>query len=1354
MSKYDDERKKILKEMQSSNVSFDTPSVSKYASERSSGKSKYAAEREALYNPPEMPDNMHPDNAIRNFEKSIQGPSVQPDYLKSKPPTDMVSQLRRYKEENNINSSTELPGRNIPVLGPVLRGLDAVQKFTEPAAQIAEEYYTPGTGLSAMNAFRSAGTSLLGKIAPKIVNGTGWGARVAKEVALEGAMGVPLNAGQALSRHPEDMKGVARAAIVGGVLGAAGGVASPLVGKGLSAALNKLFKRNGIPEKAAEQTLALPLGREDAARAARAPQNGTEPIVTPYTFGLPEPRPVEPIATPARIQQRPNPWRDKYNELIGTAHKMKFTPGKEIEELESMWSQMASKEDPNLDELIKLAHPTYTNKVEPGLVGRARQTQFNREVAGAPLPIQSTVRPQTGIISEASPITQKIGRSPNIRPTLERIEPNIMPAGRVPEPQSAADEVLEVTKEPRIRDRVYNRLDEAEKSARSRIASRRGRLSANPVGEWGDYAIIMAARTGKGAIKAADFTEELVREFGESIRPHAPSILRQTKEVLRKEERLASKEGQDAAVFNAGSGDAASFEKKITRSKKADKRSFVDKWEASKTQFVEDIAPINRLERNVKGKISSAENSIYKAARLFKGTPEKITKMINTRLKPIVRSIEKAGYHSNDLGRYALAVHSKDVNAAGYKSGFTDAEIEDVINKFGTPEMEYARKQLVEINNETLNAIADAGVISQELRDTLRARWQNYIPLNRDVDDVVGRISGLSQATANVANPIKALKGSEKNVIEPLENMVQGIAKNINAAERNKVASHLTKLANIDTEGQFIRRMKPDEKLEGKTQVTVKENGESVHYEVDKDVYNALLTLDRESSTALVRFLSVPASWLRAGATLTPEFVLRNPIRDYRNARIISESGFRMDDWAVGAASAIMGKFGKGKLYQDWVENLGAYGNMVTEDRNSFAAAQRKVLTQSSNQKFFNVVDPRNIISLMRNLSDITESATKVGEYRAALRSGATKAEAAYRSRDLMDFARAGTSIRQTNKIIAFVNASIQGKSRTIRAFKAHPVRTSVRVFQHMVIPTVGVYYSNKYLANDKQMETIKNAPDWQKNTFWLWAIPGTDTVARIPKPFDFAVAANIVDRSLDFFGEHDKKSFDGFGQGLIADNALPIMITGIQPLLEGSSNYSWFRQGPIIPQRDAGLEFQDQYDPTKTSESAKFVAKGVDATLGKMGGNFRSPYIIDNTIQGLFAGGGKYATDALDKILSGTGAVDRPSTPEKPLEQKPVIRSFTVDPRQGGKAMDKIYDKKDDLSREKASAKRNSKPFAYPKEAQLKQLTRVSDAMSAINKQIRTIESNKDLSPKEKRDQIDVLLTRRNKMAVDSMIK
>jgi hypothetical protein len=1139
------------------------------------------------------------------------------------------------------------------------------------------------------------------------------------------------------------------------------GAALNPVAEGYLGTIGSLFKRrlqqNGVPEEQVNEILALPMGRVDAARLRN--QVNTPDVITPeYTFGLPSPKVAEP--TTARIERRVNPYREQFETLMKRATEREkaggFTPGREDMEVEQMWAAMAGKDAPSLDELIDLAYPK-PREISPNAVGNARANQQFRRAVGGDLPVKSIDEryPQGAMANAEGPITVP-ARAPQAQPTrAQRLNEAINSSEMPRTPVQTADEaetaqILQNASKPRVRDRVYNFLDEQEKAARKRMAARRGNLSANPLPEWGDMSIIMAAKMGKGTINLADFTEAAVKEFGESVRSKAPQLFRSAKEELRRQERRASQEGQAADTFNnSGQGDATSFENKITRGKKAERKSIIDKWERLKTQFSEDIAPINRLERNITGKIASAEDSIYKSARLFKGVPEKINHYIDNRLKPIVRNLEKAGYHSDDLGRYALAVHAKDVNAAGYKSGFTNAEIDDVIRKLGTAEMEAARKELVNINRELLDGLVDSGVISGQLRDVLNDRWKNYIPLFREMDDVTGHSSGLSEALANVASPINKLKGSEKNVIEPLENMVRSIAKNITAAERNKVASHISKLAKLDPEHKFIRKLDEGEQVQGKNVVYIKENGENVYYEVNKDVRDALLTLDKESSTWLMRFLSTPASWLRSGATLTPEFMLRNPIRDYRNARIISDSGMRFDDYAVGLASSLMGKFGKGKLYQDWVENLGGYGNIVSEDKGNFAAAQRKILTQSPTKKAINVVNTKNFLQLLRSISDITESSTKVGEYRAALRKGVSKQEAAYRSRDLMDFARAGTSIRQANKIVAFLNANIQGKSRTLRAFKNNPIRTSIRVFKHMALPTVGIHYFNKYYANDTQKQTINEAPDWQRNTFWLVAVPGTDAVARIPKPFDFAIVANVIDRSLDFWAEHDKTAFDGFGKGLIADNAIPVMVTGIQPILEGMANYSFFREGPVIPQRDQGLEFKDQYDPIRTSESAKAIAGLVDSQLGSLGGNFRSPYVIDNTIQGLFAGGGKYATDAIDAILGKTGLVERTTAPEKRLEQKPVSRSFLVDPLQGGKYTDKLYDELDKLQREKRSASINDREFKN--EARYKALNDAAKKMSDIGKKIREIERS-DQTAKQKREQIEPLMMERNALARSTM--
>ncbi|KOS00319.1 hypothetical protein AM598_23455, partial [Paenibacillus polymyxa] len=58
----------------------------------------------------------------------------------------------------------------------------------------------------------------------------------------------------------------------------------------------------------------------------------------------------------------------------------------------------------------------------------------------------------------------------------------------------------------------------------------------------------------------------------------------------------------------------------------------------------------------------------------------------------------------------------------------------------------------------------------------------------------------MSKSLANVASPIKALKGSEKKVVDPLENMVRNIFQTVNASERNKVAMEISKLAKKDVD--------------------------------------------------------------------------------------------------------------------------------------------------------------------------------------------------------------------------------------------------------------------------------------------------------------------------------------------------------------------------------------------------------------------------------------------------------------------------------------------------------------------------------------------------------------------------
>jgi hypothetical protein len=381
----------------------------------------------------------------------------------------------------------------------------------------------------------------------------------------------------------------------------------------------------------------------------------------------------------------------------------------------------------------------------------------------------------------------------------------------------------------------------------------------------------------------------------------------------------------------------------------------------------------------------------------------------------------------------------------------------------------------------------------------------------------------------------------------------------------------------------------------------------------------------------------------------------------------------------------------------------------------------------------------------MRKISDTTETATKVGVFRAAKRKGLSVAEAAYQARDVMDFARAGSSIQPANRVIAFLNSNIQGKSKLIRAIQEHPVKTLAKISTGMTLPSIGAFFWNESMANEEQAKLIKDSPAWQRDSFWLVAIPGTDQVARIPKPFELSVFANVTERFLEYAVQKDETAFDNFWQELFDSQTFSVMPTGILPIIEGMANYSFFRQAPIIPEREKGIQMAEQYD-VNTSETAKFFASGARAITGEQGPfkNFGSPRVMDATIRNATGGLGSYALDAIDWLVQDVaGIVPKNATPAKNTSQIPVARSFLVNENQTGKSMEFVYSERDKLTRA-----RNSTVGAFKDEGKYQYLDTVADAIGKKSAEIRAIQNDTKLTAEQKRDKINVLSAERNELA------
>jgi hypothetical protein len=195
--------------------------------------------------------------------------------------------------QQRASVNAQLPGRDIPVVGPILKGLDKLQELTEPAAKIAEQFYVPGAGLANVGAFTGAVGQGISKVAPSLGRGAGILPTLGREAIKEAVVGVPLGAGQVLANNPgASAREVGEGALLGGALGVAGGAALGGVAKAVGNRLSRL--KTAAP---ADETLALPAPRQ----RGNANTAVTDDVIAPeYRFALPDAQTANPtVVRPA-----------------------------------------------------------------------------------------------------------------------------------------------------------------------------------------------------------------------------------------------------------------------------------------------------------------------------------------------------------------------------------------------------------------------------------------------------------------------------------------------------------------------------------------------------------------------------------------------------------------------------------------------------------------------------------------------------------------------------------------------------------------------------------------------------------------------------------------------------------------------------------------------------------------------------------------------------------------------------------------------------------------------------------------------------------------------------------------------
>ncbi|MDP2703940.1 MAG: LPD38 domain-containing protein [bacterium] len=647
-----------------------------------------------------------------------------------------------------------------------------------------------------------------------------------------------------------------------------------------------------------------------------------------------------------------------------------------------------------------------------------------------------------------------------------------------------------------------------------------------------------------------------------------------------------------------------------------------------------------------------------------------------------------------------------------------------------------------------LDPLLEVGAISKEQYDTIAKSNKFYVPFQRVIEEL--ETHGFVPKKANIFSPrsvpVKKLKGSTKDIIDPFESMITNAYKVTDFVERARVGRSITNLRNTSPElAEMIKPTKPKlvpvakqgEELifrpsfftPDKNTIMVFENGKRKFYQVPEDVFKAVSGMMESDVGAIMKVLAFPARTLRAGATLTPEFMGRNPFRDQFTAFVFSKYGYVP---GVDLVKGIFNTVGKTDLHGRWLAGGGAHSMLVSLDRVTSQATLAKVLGSKDVKGLV-----KNPIEALRILSEFGEKGTRVGAFGRAVKKGASDLEAAFESRDItLDFARRGSQTRAVNMLVAFWNAQVQGLNKTVRAFRERPMQTTFKAASGITLPSVLLYLNNR---NDPRYQEL---PQWQKDLFWIIPVGDDGPIIRIPKPFEVGIVFGTVpEHILTWLDKNDPEALTSAAKTLMEASAPGYIPTGLQPIIENIANYSFFRQRPIVSEGKQALPKELQAD-RYTSETAKEVGKLIK----------QSPAKIENLFVSYTGGLGKYALDASDKLLKTLGVVSPPSEPAKTLADRPFIRAFVArEPiGSGSESVNKFYKFYDEANQTKAAVKglaeegKETEAVNYlrshPAGFYTKGLNKVARTFSDLRKKRDAVLDSRELNPEQKKRAIDAL--------------
>lgn len=770
--------------------------------------------------------------------------------------------------------------------------------------------------------------------------------------------------------------------------------------------------------------------------------------------------------------------------------------------------------------------------------------------------------------------------------------------------------------------------------------------------------------------------------------------------------------------------------------------------EAEFFDYLFNLHNIDRMQvgKSINGKtIKQSQETIALIEKTHPEYKEDAKKWAKTSAEKIEKLSQKPGVALNkDFVEYLINIRNiQSLSETKPVNGNTIKESKNVVADYekAHPEFKEWQKDWSDMVNALMTLRLKAGLITQELYDELKARYPHYVPTFREEGKSSGTAGDiLGKYDLSVKRTIKNAKGSTDTLLRPDEMIARQTLELYRAIEQNNLLNALydagaskgstsleivsrekmrTSLEKTATDNiADLETINEDKPNSATNTVTFFKEGEKITLRVSKNIFTGLEALHPGAMAMdegwLLKGMRKVMNAFKSGVTnLNPFFLARNAARDIQDAIIYTknDAGFLK---AYPRAYAEMAK--NGNLWQLYVA-AGGMSSSVFDSHKGFVGSL-------SDRGFAEVEGNigKRVLQRIDTANLVVEQLPRFTEFIASIEAGKSVDQAILDSADVtVNFGRSGKITKWLNSyLIPFLNASVQGASKTFRTFTR--IKTGkefcslvVRCAIFGIAPAV---LSSIMYDDDEDYQNLRTE---DKQNYYLFKVG--DKFIKIPRGRLAALLSGVVVRTdLARRGEDD--AFKGLGKSAL-ETLTPVESASrsiFSPFADVKNNVTWY--GTAIEGREFDNKaVKDRYDEGTSSIA---IALGKLKIMQEAG---MSPKKIH------------YLIDQYAGVL---GDIFLPMTTKK-AERNPLASNFTVDPITNNKLSTKFYKLYDETTY--ASSAGDSTAAL-----KLRHFNKVKQGISDLYKQKDEIQASK-LSDKEKLARtriIQTLINEAYKTAID----